>query len=243
MQKYGDLVPDVLPRELTHRLQMMEEVPAMRQIHFPDSAPALEAARRRLVFDELFLLQTALAKRKHALGAQLPGIPLPAEAGGADRADGLPAIHPDRGRSSASSPRSRPDMALPRPMNRLLQGDVGSGKTVVAAAAILSGGRAGYQAALMVPTEILAEQHYSRAGAAARAARPAPCAAWSAACGQKGKRLIKEETRDGQADSARRHARPDPGRASISTSWASRWWTSSTASASLQRDDAAATRA
>src|SRR5260370_5016255 len=101
----------------------------MRQIHFPDSAPALEEARRRLVFDELFLLQMALAKRKRALGVQLPGIPLPAPPEVLNElTDSLPFELTAAQRRVIAEIQA--DMALPRPMNRLLQGDVGSGKTL-----------------------------------------------------------------------------------------------------------------
>lgn len=198
VQKFAELVPDVLPRELTARLNLMPVVEAMRQIHFPESAPALEAARRRLVFDELFLLQTALAKRKRALGEQLPGIPLQV---GPEVLQELT----DSLRFALTAAQRRviaeiqADMALPRPMNRLLQGDVGSGKTIVAAAAILTAVRAGYQAALMVPTEILAEQHYS---VLARLLEPLGLRVHRlvGSVRQKGKRIIKEEIATGQAD-------------------------------------------
>src|SRR2546428_4081713 len=120
VQRYAELVPDVLPRELTRRLQLMEVVPAMRQIHFPDSAVALEAARRRLVFNELFLLQTALAKRKHTLGAQLPGIPLSVKPEVLNElTDSLPFELTAAQRRVIAEIQA--DMALPRPMNRLLQ--------------------------------------------------------------------------------------------------------------------------
>jgi len=198
VQKYAALVPDVLPRELTRRLQLMDVVPAMVQIHFPESTVALEAARRRLVFDELFLLQMALAKRKRAMGEQLPGIPFEIKpAVLQELTDSLPFELTAAQRRVIGEIQA--DMAMPRPMNRLLQGDVGSGKTIVAAAAILTAVRAGYQAALMVPTEILAEQHYT---VLARLLEPMGLTVRRlvGSVRQKGKRIIKEETAMGQAD-------------------------------------------
>jgi ATP-dependent DNA helicase RecG len=198
VQKYAAFVPDVMPRELVGRLGLADVVTAMRQIHFPDSIPALEAARRRLVFDELFMLQMALAKRKRALGEQLPGIPFQT---GPEVLQELTGSLPFE--LTAAQQRViaeiQADMALPRPMNRLLQGDVGSGKTVVAAAAVLTAVRAGYQAALLVPTEILAEQHYS---VLARLLEPLGLTVRRlvGSVRQKGKRIIKEEMAAGQAD-------------------------------------------
>lgn len=156
---YASLLEETLPVEIRGRLGLVDIERAIRNIHFPEDEEALEAARRRLVFDELFLLQLALAMRKR--GAEAPGrgiefkIPdnleeelrqiLPFELTNAQKR----VI-----REIAS------DMARPVCMNRLLQGDVGSGKTVVALAAMLIAARNGYQSALMAPTEILAEQHY-----------------------------------------------------------------------------------
>jgi ATP-dependent DNA helicase RecG len=198
VQKYAELFPDVMPRELTRRLGLIDVVSAMRQIHFPDSIPDLEAARRRLVFDELFLLQTALAKRKHALGEQLPGIPMTVGPEVLQELeDSLPFELTAAQRRVIGEIQA--DMASTHPMNRLLQGDVGSGKTIVAAAAILTAVRAGFQAALMVPTEILAEQHYS---VLSRLLEPLGLTVRRlvGSVRQKGKRLIKEEVASGQAD-------------------------------------------
>lgn len=153
------LVEEVLPEEMRDRLDLVDVQEALRQVHFPESQVALEAARKRLVFEELFLLQLALAVRKR--GMEQPGngiefrIPenlfeelrqiLPFELTGAQKRV--------IGEIAA-------DMARPTSMNRLLQGDVGSGKTAVALAAMLIAVKNGYQSALMAPTEILAEQHY-----------------------------------------------------------------------------------
>lgn len=153
------LVPEVLPEDVRNRLDMMDIGEALRNIHFPESVAALDAARKRLVFEELFLLQLALALRKR--GMEMPG-------------HGITFKMPENFKQELklvlpfelTKAQKRvikeiaADMAKPVCMNRLLQGDVGSGKTAVALAAMLIAVRNGYQAALMAPTEILAEQHY-----------------------------------------------------------------------------------
>jgi ATP-dependent DNA helicase RecG len=198
VDRYAGYVPDLLPPELKQRMGLADMTSALTQIHFPESAPALEAARRRLVFDELFLLQTALALRKRSLASDFPGISF--------------AVKPEHVQELR---RSLPftftaaqervireiteDMTRPRPMNRLLQGDVGSGKTIVAAAAILTAARNSYQTAMMVPTEILAEQHYS---VMRRLLEPLGLRVHRlvGSVRAKGKRLIKEEVSRGEAD-------------------------------------------
>jgi len=154
---WADELEDPLPEAVRARRDLMPLGPAIRGAHFPDTEQQRAAARRRLVFDDFFLLEAGLAIRRHREG----------------RRRGL-AINPPGNLARqllASLPYTltqaqarvwreiRMDMAEPYPLNRLLQGDVGSGKTVVAALAIVSAVEAGYQAALMAPTEILAEQH------------------------------------------------------------------------------------
>ncbi|MEN6371993.1 MAG: ATP-dependent DNA helicase RecG [Armatimonadota bacterium] len=156
---YLKLVPEVLPEKLRDRLDLMDIADAIRNMHFPEGKEALEAARKRLVFEELFMLQLALALRKREIDTPGAGISfkipenlremlhsaLPFELTGAQK----------KVIREISESMARPDC-----MNRLLQGDVGSGKTAVAMAAILIAAANGYQSALMAPTEILAEQHY-----------------------------------------------------------------------------------
>jgi ATP-dependent DNA helicase RecG len=198
VERYAGCVPDLIPPALKKRLGLPDITTAILQIHFPDSLPMLEAARRRLVFDELFFLQTALALRKRSLAAQLPGIAFEVRLSYLEElCDSLPFELTAAQRRVIEEIGG--DMGLPRPMNRLLQGDVGSGKTVVAASAILTAVRNGYQAAMMVPTEILAEQHLS---VMRRLLEPLGLRVHRlvGSVRAKGKRLIKEEVATGEAD-------------------------------------------
>jgi len=132
---------------------------ALQQIHFPESTEALAAAREHLVFSEFFAMQMAIASRR-ALASARPGEP---HCGGGELIErflrGLPFDFTEA--QARVLAEIRRDLASKQPMNRLLQGDVGSGKTVVAIGAMLLAVEAGFQAALMAPTQILAEQHYS----------------------------------------------------------------------------------
>ena len=156
---YVPLLEETLPEDLRNRLDLVDLQEALRSVHFPESEPALEAARKRLVFEELFLLQVALAMRKRGMEAPGEGIAFKTPE---NLAEELRRILPFE--LTAAQKRVikeiAADMARPVCMNRLLQGDVGSGKTAVAIAAMLICARNGCQAALMAPTEILAEQHY-----------------------------------------------------------------------------------
>jgi ATP-dependent DNA helicase RecG len=157
--QYAHLAPEILPRSVRERLGLMPIQQALQQIHFPDDEQMIEPARQRLVFEEFFLMQ---------LGVGLQRLRTRQERGIAMRIDAdrlnemLHRIVP----FELTNAQKRViheiwnDMAQPHPMNRLLQGDVGSGKTIVAAAAILAAVDNQYQAAIMAPTEILAEQHY-----------------------------------------------------------------------------------
>lgn len=153
------LVPELLPEPLRERRRLMPVGEAFREIHWPSSFVQRDAARRRLVFEELFLLQVALAVRRKHETLDIAGIRFDIPEEHLDEfAAGLP--YPLTGAQRRVIGEILGDMRQPRPMNRLLQGDVGSGKTVVAAAAVAAAAKAGYQSAVMAPTEILAEQHY-----------------------------------------------------------------------------------
>jgi ATP-dependent DNA helicase RecG len=150
-------VPEPLPAAVLARRQLLPLGEALRVGHFPATEAERAAGMRRLVFDDFLILEVGLAVRRHREGRR-PGLSLnpPGELARRLRA-GLPFA------LTAAQERVwkeiRADMAAPYPMNRLLQGDVGSGKTLVACLAIVTAVEAGYQAALMAPTEILAEQH------------------------------------------------------------------------------------
>jgi ATP-dependent DNA helicase RecG len=151
-------LPDPLPEEIRERHNLLDLPSAIRQIHFPDSQTILDRARYRLSFDEFLLIQLAVLSQRYQW-QQLPGQPIPSDPPALDVfLQALPF------ELTAAQRRTMDDivvdLAQPQPMRRLLQGDVGSGKTVVAAAAILMAARAGRQSAIMAPTEILAEQHY-----------------------------------------------------------------------------------
>ena len=131
---------------------------ALRQIHFPDSRETLAKARRHLVLGEFFAMQLSIAAKRAEHAAQPGAVHCAADSLMRRLHAALP--FPLTGAQMRSIAEIRADLASPRPMNRLLHGDVGSGKTLVALSAMLLAVEAGYQAALMAPTQILAEQHY-----------------------------------------------------------------------------------
>jgi len=151
-------LPDYLPARIRDRLELMPLEQAVAQMHFPDDADKLARARRRLGFDEFLVLQLGVLRQRQEWQS-LPGIPISIPSA---RLDAFLASLPytlTQAQRRALDDLLR-DLASDRPMSRLLQGDVGSGKTVVATAAMLATAAAGFQVAMMVPTEILAEQHY-----------------------------------------------------------------------------------
>src|SRR6266567_2948452 len=158
VEQFADGVAEILPEPARTRRRLVALPVALRNAHFPENENALATAHRRLAFDDFLFLQLGLAilrsRTTRARGVALnpPG----------DLVSRLRAALPYRLTSAQERVWSeiRRDMAAPFPMHRLLQGDVGSGKTVVAALAVLTAIEAGYQAAVMAPTEILAEQHF-----------------------------------------------------------------------------------
>ena len=151
-------VVDFLPEDTRHRAGLMRLPNAIAQAHYPDTVSDWASARRRLAFDELLLLQLAVVRRKREWQQEDLGIPLNTDAAlvGAFL-DSLPFSL--TGAQSRVLSEVLDDLAQSRPMSRLLQGDVGSGKTVVAAAALLLAALNDRQGAMIAPTEILAEQH------------------------------------------------------------------------------------
>ena len=150
---------DPLPTEILSRHDLPSFHDAVLEVHFPTDRPSLKQAMRRLIFHELFLIQAGLAARKTRLEKQ--------ETGRSHRGDGS-LLNPFlsglpfglTGAQERVASEILEDMRTESPMRRLVQGDVGSGKTVVAVAALLTAVESGGQGALMAPTEVLAEQHY-----------------------------------------------------------------------------------
>ena len=152
-------IDDPLPPRVLAEEDLLPLAEALQQVHYPDDPAQLDRARERIAFEELFLLQLAVqrAKRRRLAGA---GVVIPYDHDKARTfAESLPFTFTQGQRVAAH--RILEDMANAGPMNRLLQGDVGSGKTVVAAMAAFMAHHAGYQTAFMAPTEILARQHHA----------------------------------------------------------------------------------
>ena len=155
---------DPLDAALRARLRLVDRTTAFREIHHPEGMDQRFLARRRLAFDELLRLQLSLVMSKRAQERQALGIAHRCRPG-----PGVPDLvgpflarlpYVLTGAQSRAIEAIAADLAAPTPMHRLLQGDVGSGKTVVALATLLYGVQGGFQGALMVPTEVLAEQHF-----------------------------------------------------------------------------------
>jgi ATP-dependent DNA helicase RecG len=154
-----DVGPDPLPAELVERYGLYGRAEAIRAIHRPLDWADQKRAGQRLKWDEAFLLQAALARRRLAAAA-LPAMPRPRADGGiADEFDARLPFTLTSGQVAVGETIAT-DLACAYPMHRLLQGEVGSGKTVIAVRAMLQVVDAGGQAALLAPTEVLAQQHY-----------------------------------------------------------------------------------
>lgn len=163
LEEFGPHLTDPMPANILNEASLsMPLAEALRHIHFPESPEACEAARQRLAFDELFYVQARLAMVRARYKQTIPGLQLHPKTGGyVDKAKNqLPFALTNAQQRTLNEISG--DLATPEPMYRLLQGDVGSGKTVVALLALLMAVDHGYQGALMAPTEILAEQHYQR---------------------------------------------------------------------------------
>ena len=150
---------DPVPADLLERLGLVDRTRAYNGIHQPEIEADHYRAARRLIFDEFLRMQLGLVARKRAFEERRIGL--------RHRIDGplVPAFHAQlpfglTGDQQKAIAEISADLAAPRPMHRLLQGDVGSGKTVVALTALLAAVQGGYQGALMAPTEVLAEQHH-----------------------------------------------------------------------------------
>ena len=152
--------PDFVPESIRYNRTLMDMRTAVRAMHFPESVTQFEAARKRLAFNELFLFSLALAEKKAHHSAERAHFVIEAHPEVATLVEKLP-FQLTEGQKAAVQDITA-DLRSGFVMNRLVQGDVGSGKTIVAFLAMLETALSGYQAALMAPTEILAEQHYAK---------------------------------------------------------------------------------
>lgn len=157
MELCGDRLPDVLPDSIREKCSLVQSRFAYENIHFPSDFVTLELARRRFIFEELFVLSCALGMM-HRERVKENGIAI--------SGDDMEEFYSSLPFSPTNAQRRAVEQALfdmrsGCVMNRLIQGDVGSGKTLVAAALIYAVSRSGYMSAFMAPTEILAEQHYN----------------------------------------------------------------------------------
>ena len=217
----GRGLADPVPAGFLRRHDLIEREEALRLIHQPDSMGDVTRARRRLVFDELLRMQLALVLRKRAIERTSKGL--------VHVTDGplVTQLHaklpfPLTGAQHRAIDEIAADLRRPVPMHRLLQGDVGAGKTLVAVATMLAAIDGGHQAALMAPTEVLAEQHWlgiralldgSDGGVEGVAVRRAAAAGGAADQPAHGGRTAPGAGRPaGRRDRhRRRHPRPDPG--------------------------------
>ena len=157
---YASYIPEILPMDIRRRQKLLDKSTAVKNIHFPDTHERLRTARHRLAFDELFFLELGLGLKKKRWEVEELGISFPRQSDLLQRfISSLPFQLTNAQKRVFAEIEA--DMRSTRSMNRLLQGDVGSGKTVVAAMAMLLAIDNSYQGALMAPTEILAEQHYN----------------------------------------------------------------------------------
>lgn len=152
-------IHESVPEDILTRNGLVDRDTAIASIHFPETSEAADTARQRLVFDELLRLEVALAMQKHLQIADSVGV---AHRRVGPLTDAFIEKLPYRLTAAQSRVIDEivSDMEQPHPMHRLLQGEVGSGKTIVAVAAMLTAIQSGYQGAVMAPTEVLAEQHY-----------------------------------------------------------------------------------
>ena len=166
LDQYLSGLTEILPDAIRVRQRLPTAQTAIAEVHFPGAQSDGDAldrgttpAHRRLAFEEFLMLQLALAMRQRSVKEEVKGIRFDTRTPLVSRLSGLLPFRLTGAQERVLAEIQR-DMAAPRPMNRLIQGDVGCGKTIVALYAMLSACGSGYQAALMVPTEILAEQHY-----------------------------------------------------------------------------------
>lgn len=194
--QYAPKAAEMLSEEMREKFHLMGKAAALAQIHFPVSFEEQRAARYRLAFEELYLLQRAILAKSHKEG----------KTGIRHRHDDkilknftalLP--FPLTGAQKKVIGEIYQDMESPQPMSRLVQGDVGSGKTLVAAAALYKAAISGFQGVMMVPTEILARQHYERLSPLLRKLDICVCCLTGSASAKE-RENIEEAIRQGEMD-------------------------------------------
>ncbi len=196
LERYAGDAADPIPPALRIKRRLIDLPHALRRIHFPTDFEERDNARRRLVYDELLILQLLLAERKQA-GKRQAGIAFAdVESPLKEFAGALPfSLTEAQARVLAEIAE---DMHNPQPMNRLVQGDVGSGKTAVAMGAMLVAVRNGYQAALMAPTEILAEQHLKNLRGVLEDSLGVSVDLLTGSVGERTKRAVRERVASGE---------------------------------------------
>lgn len=161
IELYKEDIVNIIPDEIRTRIGLLDKKTAVKQVHFPETLELLEQARFSLIFEELFLIQLKMIRLREMTAQNTPSYALQVHKDGLVQKfiDNLP-FELTSGQKQAVNEILN-DMNSNTPMQRLLQGDVGSGKTVVATIMLLAAIENGYQGALMAPTEILAQQHYN----------------------------------------------------------------------------------
>jgi ATP-dependent DNA helicase RecG len=165
LEGYADELSSPIPQEILQRQNLIDFSEAFQRVHFPPDGESLELlnlqrsdGHRRIIFDEFFFLELGMALKRRGMALE-PGISFRTEGNLSKRLLNLLSFELTKAQQRVWD-EIREDLERPHPMNRLIQGDVGSGKTVVALLACLHVVEGGYQAAIMAPTEVLAEQHY-----------------------------------------------------------------------------------
>lgn len=159
LDQFSDSIPELIPHESLRRLNLSSRRTAIKQVHFPDSESYLLQARRKLSFDELFLLELGLCLRKKRWQTEERAKPFDSNGKLLKKFISSLPFELTKAQIRAFG-QVKADLSKSHPMNRLLQGDVGSGKTIIAAMVLLIAVDNKHQGAIMAPTEILAEQHY-----------------------------------------------------------------------------------
>lgn len=187
-------IPEIIPEYIVKKYRLMGFEEALRTIHFPESEEKLALAKRRLIFEELLLLQMGLLNERIE-GVNRASVPVEKDYT-REFFDSLP-FEPTNAQKRAVA-EAVADMQGTKQMNRLLQGDVGSGKTAVAAAIMYNAVKNGFQSALMAPTEVLANQHYKTLSAFFGDGIKTELLTGSVTA--KNKRIIREKLKNGECD-------------------------------------------